>query len=181
MSSSKEVARAINCFARECLDLLGSSDGSTLFGFVEEYLCGDDPDDNEDDLFSGKVLFQQKTQLYQTHSGTDETKDGDLAAAGNIFTFTTHNNACIKLTKSKLDSYDNGLEDDGSGDSPLFVDVEEAVASIPADILDPPSDLTRAPAATVASPESVSEGTPTPDSLETAESSVVSLCKKLKS
>ena len=58
MSSSKEVARAINRFAREGLDLLGSSDGSALFDFVEEYLCGDDPDDNEDDLSSGKVLFQ---------------------------------------------------------------------------------------------------------------------------
>ena len=55
-----------------------------------------------------------------------------------------------KLTKSKLDSCDDRLEDDGGGDSPLIVDVEEAVASIPGDILDPPSDLTRAPAATVA-------------------------------
>ena len=85
-----------------------------------------------------------------------------------------------KLTKSKLDSCDDGLEDDGGGDSPLIVDVEEAVASIPGDILDPPSDLTRAPAATVASPESVSEGAPTPESLETAESSVVSLCQVLQ-
>ena len=57
MSSSKEVARAINRLAREGLDLLGSSDGSALFDFVEEYLCGDDPDD-EDDLSSGKVPFQ---------------------------------------------------------------------------------------------------------------------------
>jgi hypothetical protein len=58
MSSSKEVARAINRLAREGLDLLGSSDGSALFDFVEEYLCGETPDDNEDDLSSGKVLFQ---------------------------------------------------------------------------------------------------------------------------
>ena len=84
-------------------------------------------------------------------------------------------------TKSKLDSCDGLEEDDGGGDSPLIVDVEEAVASIPADIHDPLSDLTRAPAATVASPESVSEGAPTPESLETAESSVASLWKKLKS
>ena len=49
-----------------------------------------------------------------------------------------------KLTKSKLNSCDDGLEDnDSGGDSPLIVDVEEAVASIPADILDSPSDLTR--------------------------------------
>ena len=78
-----------------------------------------------------------------------------MATAGNTFTFTTHNNACIKLSKSKLDSCDDGLDDDGGGDSPLIVDVEEAVASIPADILDPPSDSTQAPAATVAGPESV--------------------------
>ena len=56
--SSKEVARAINRFAREGLDLLGSSDGSALFDFVEEYLCGDNPYDNEDELSSGKVPFQ---------------------------------------------------------------------------------------------------------------------------
>ena len=55
MSSSKEAARAINRLAREGFDLLGSSDGSALLDFVEEYLCGDDPDGNED-LSSGKVL-----------------------------------------------------------------------------------------------------------------------------
>ena len=76
--------------------------------------------------------------------------------------------------------------DDGAGDNPLIVDVEETVASIPADILDPPSDsspqTSQAPAPTVASPESVSESpvstadsAPTPESPETAESSVVSL------
>ena len=53
----------------------------------------------------------------------------------------THNNAC---KKTNLDSCDDGLEDDGGGDSPLIVDVKEAVASIPGDILDPPSDSTRA-------------------------------------
>ena len=61
-----------------------------------------------------------------------------------------------------------------------IVNVEEAVASIPGDILDPPSDLTRAPAATAASPESVREDASTPESLETAESSVVSLCQVLQ-
>ena len=75
-------------------------------------------------------------------------------------------------TKSKLDSCDDGLEDDGGGDSPLIVDAVEAVASIPADILDPPLDSTRAPAATVAGPEKVSEGAPTPDSLEQCGKSV---------
>ena len=55
---SKEAARAINRLTREGLDLLRSSDGSALFDFVEEYLCGDDPDDNEDELSSGKVPFQ---------------------------------------------------------------------------------------------------------------------------
>lgn len=74
-----------------------------------------------------------------------------MVAAGNAFTFSTNNNACIKLTKPKLDSCDDGLED-GGGDSPLIVDVEEAVASIPADILDPPSDsVTQASPAAVAS------------------------------
>ena len=57
MPSSKEVARAINRFAREGLGLLRSSDGSAVFDFVEEYLCGDDPD-NEDDLSSDEVPFQ---------------------------------------------------------------------------------------------------------------------------
>ena len=55
MSSSKEVARAINRLVREGLDLLGTSDSSTLLDFVEEYLCGDDPDDDDADLSSGKV------------------------------------------------------------------------------------------------------------------------------
>ena len=76
-----------------------------------------------------------------------------MATAGNTFIFTTHNNAC-KKTNYKEHSCDDGLEDDGGGDSPLTDNIEEAVASIPADILDPQSDLTRAPAATVASPES---------------------------
>ena len=53
--SSKETAIAINRLAREGFDLLGSSDGSALLDFVEEYLCGDDPNDHEDDLSSGKV------------------------------------------------------------------------------------------------------------------------------
>lgn len=54
--SSKEVARAINRLVREGLDLLGSSDGSALFDFVEEYL--NPRRYNEDDLSSGKVPFQ---------------------------------------------------------------------------------------------------------------------------
>ena len=35
--------------------LLGNSDDSTLLEFVEEYLCREDPDNNEDDFSSGKV------------------------------------------------------------------------------------------------------------------------------
>ena len=42
------TTRAINRLAREEFDLLGTSDGSALFDFVEEYLCGDDLDNNED-------------------------------------------------------------------------------------------------------------------------------------
>ena len=59
----------------------------------------------------------------------------------------------------------DGLEEDGGGgDSPLIVDVE-MVASIPANVLDPSSgSVNRAPAATVASSESMSEGAPTPES-----------------
>ena len=58
MSSSKETARTINRLARKGFDLLGTSDGSALLDFVEEYRCGDDPDDYEDDLSSGKASFQ---------------------------------------------------------------------------------------------------------------------------
>ena len=54
--SSKEVV--INHLAREGLDLVGSSDGYALLDFVDEYLCGNDSDDNEDDLSSGEVPFQ---------------------------------------------------------------------------------------------------------------------------
>ena len=56
MSSSKEAARAINHLACEGfdLDLLGTSDGSALYDFVEEYLCRDDPDNYDDKLSSGK-------------------------------------------------------------------------------------------------------------------------------
>ena len=97
MSSSKEAARAINRLTREGFDLLGALDGSALFHFVEEYLCGDDPDDYEDDLSSGKAPFQKETSLYQTHSYTDETEDGDLATAGNTFIKIAHKSACIKL------------------------------------------------------------------------------------
>ena len=65
MSSSKEAAQAINRLAREGFDLLGTSDGSALFDFVEEYLCGDDPDNSDDELSSGKVPL-----LHKHHSTT---------------------------------------------------------------------------------------------------------------
>ena len=97
---SKEAARAINRLTREILDILRSSDGSALFDFVEEYLCGDDPDDNEDELSSGKVPFQYKIQLYQTHSGTDVTEDGDLATTGNTLQSQLTTMHVKKLTKS---------------------------------------------------------------------------------
>ena len=48
-------SKVLSC---EGFDLVGSSDDSALLDFVEECLCGDDPHDNEDDLFSGKVPFQ---------------------------------------------------------------------------------------------------------------------------
>ena len=57
MSSSKEAARAINRLTREGFDLLGTSDGSALFDFVEEYLCGDDPVNSDGEISSGKVSF----------------------------------------------------------------------------------------------------------------------------
>ena len=57
MSPFKEAAPAINHLARECFDLLGASDGSALFEFVEEYLCGDDPANSDGELSSGKVSF----------------------------------------------------------------------------------------------------------------------------
>ena len=56
MSSSKEAARAINRLAGEGFDL-GTSDGSALFDFIEEYLCGDDPVNSDGELSSGKVSF----------------------------------------------------------------------------------------------------------------------------
>ena len=62
MSSSKETARAINRFAREGFDLLGTSNGSALFDFVEEYLCGDNLDDYEDNLSTGKVKYRSKKE-----------------------------------------------------------------------------------------------------------------------
>ena len=54
MSSSKEAAWVINHLAREGFDLLGTSDGSTVF---EEYLCGDDPVTSDGEISSGKVSF----------------------------------------------------------------------------------------------------------------------------
>ena len=63
------------------------------------------------------------------------------------------------MTKVNLDSSDDGNL--GDGDSPLIVDIEEAVASIPADIFEQPPDsspqTSQAPAATVASPDKYRE------------------------
>ena len=90
MSSSK-VVRAINRLAREGLDLLGTS---ALLNFVEEYLCGDDPD-NDEALSSGKYRVIRKHYFYPTHSCTDETEDA-LATAGNTIINIAHN-TYIKL------------------------------------------------------------------------------------
>ena len=57
MSSSKEAAWVINRFAREGFDILGTSDGSALFDFVKEYLCGDDPVNSDGEISSRKVSF----------------------------------------------------------------------------------------------------------------------------
>ena len=83
------------------------------------------------------------------------------------------------MTKVNLDSSDDGNL--GDGDSPLIVDIEEAVASIPADILEQPPDsspqTSQAPAATVASPDSTgsTDSAPILESSELAEGSVVSV------
>ena len=116
-----------------------------------------------------KYRIIRKHYFYPTYSCTDETEDDDLATAGNTIINIAHN-TYIKPTKPKLDSCEDGL-DDGAGNSPLIVEVEDAIASIPADILDPAS--AQAPTGTVAGPES--ESAPTLVSSETAESSVVSL------
>ena len=51
----KDAARAINRFASEGYDLLGTSDGPALQNFLEDYFCGDD-----DDLLSGTVSPHNK-------------------------------------------------------------------------------------------------------------------------
>ena len=75
-----------------------------------------------------------------------------------IISVVKKDNKLNAWTKQNIDFCGDGNL--GDGDSPL-VDVEEAVASIPADILDQPPDSTpqasQVPATTVASPESVSE------------------------
>ena len=79
------------------------------------------------------------------------------------------------MIKLNLDSSDDGNL--GNGDSPL-VDVKEAVASIPADILEQPPDpspqTSQAPAATLASSDSTASA-PILESSELAEGSVVSV------
>ena len=45
MSKRNEATRAINRLAKDGYDLLGSLAGPALLNFVEEYFCGDDPDD----------------------------------------------------------------------------------------------------------------------------------------
>ena len=82
-----------------------------------------------------------------------------------------YNNAC---TKQSLDSRDDG-------NSPLIIDVEEVFQLTSLSNRQTPPQTSQAPAATVASPESVSEGALSTDSVprietpETATSIVVSV------
>ena len=67
----------------------------------------------------------------------EETEDNDLATAGNYFS-SKKDNKLNAWTKQNLDFCGDGNL--GDGDSPVIVDVEEAVASIPADNLEQPPD-----------------------------------------
>ena len=58
MSTSQDAARAINRFASEGYDLLGTSDGPALQNFLEDYFCGNDPANG--DLLSGTVSPHNK-------------------------------------------------------------------------------------------------------------------------
>ena len=114
-----------------------------------------------------RVRYQSYSKRYFTTyilTLLDETEDDNLAIAGNtILNKIAYNNAC---TKQNLDSCDDGNL--GDGNSPLIIDVEEVVASIPAILEQPPDSspqTSQAPAATVASPESVSEGALSTDSV----------------
>ena len=46
MSKDRDAARALNSLARESLHLLGSLDGPALTDFLQDYFCGDDPNDS---------------------------------------------------------------------------------------------------------------------------------------
>ena len=73
-------------FAREGYDLLGSSDGPALLDFLEEFFCGDDPD-NDDGVSSGKgiLLLHIRTLLNIFNAMIDEAEDEDMPMAGNTF------------------------------------------------------------------------------------------------
>ena len=53
MSKRNRAASTVNRLVKDGYDLLGSSDGPALMNFLEDYFCGDDPDDYDDS--SGKV------------------------------------------------------------------------------------------------------------------------------
>ena len=52
MSKDRDAARALNSLARESLHLLGSSDGPALTDFLQDYFCGDDPNDSPGNEYS---------------------------------------------------------------------------------------------------------------------------------
>ena len=51
-TETRDVARALNSLARESLHLLGSLDGPALTDFLQDYFCGDDPNDSPGNEYS---------------------------------------------------------------------------------------------------------------------------------
>ena len=82
-----------------------------------------------------QVRYRFRSECYftiLTYVG-EETEDNDLVAAGKYLS-SKKDDKLNAWTKQNLDFCGDG--NFGDGDSPLIVDVEEAVASIPADILE---------------------------------------------
>ena len=52
MSKDRDAAHALNSLVRESLYLLGSSDGPALTDFLQDYFCGDDPNDTPGNEYS---------------------------------------------------------------------------------------------------------------------------------
>ena len=47
MSKDTEAVQAINRLAKDGFDLLGSTDGPALMGFLEDYFCGEEDPGNQ--------------------------------------------------------------------------------------------------------------------------------------